>query len=128
MRARMLYKLLVLQFPLRAVKSGCRILFISPFHQEPQEKKQELRPFKKTFGSDLTNPQIFKKIDPSELPIIGINSGGNISHIIKNALITYCQKELGPIYKIFTELAYRPDITVDYDEADLTDKEDPLDS
>ena len=92
---------------------------------EPPEKKNDHRHFKRGGSSDITNPQVFKKINPSELPVIGINSGGNISHI-KNALITYCQKELGPISKIFTELAYQPEITVAYDEADLIDANDPL--
>jgi hypothetical protein len=92
---------------------------------EPQDKKQEHRHFKKTGSSDITNPQVFKKINPSELPVIGINSGGNISHI-KMALITYCQKELGPISKIFTELKYQKDITVPFSAEDLSDKNDPL--
>jgi hypothetical protein len=73
---------------------------------EPQDKKQDHRQFKRTGPTDITNPQTFKKINPAELPIIGINSGGNISHI-KMALITYCQKELGPISKMFTEMAYQ---------------------
>jgi hypothetical protein len=47
---------------------------------ESQHKKQEHRHFKKTGSADITNPQVFKKIHPSELPVIGINSGGNISH------------------------------------------------
>jgi hypothetical protein len=37
------------------------------------------RHFKKGGSSDITNLQIFNKINPSELPIIGINSSGNIS-------------------------------------------------
>jgi hypothetical protein len=36
---------------------------------EPQDKKQEHRHFKKTGSSDITNPQVFKKINPSELPV-----------------------------------------------------------
>lgn len=92
---------------------------------ETPEKKNEHRHFKKPGGSDLTNPQIFKKINPSELPTIGINSGGNISHI-KNALITYCQKELGPISKIFSEMRYQDEITVEYDAASLSEAKDPL--
>ena len=92
---------------------------------EPQEKKHEHRHFKKSGNSDIINPQVFKKINPSDLPVIGINSGGNISHI-KMALVTYCQKELGPISKMFTEMAYQREITVDYDAATLSDKNDPL--
>jgi hypothetical protein len=86
---------------------------------DPQDKRQEHRHFKKS------NPQVFKKINSSELPVIGINSGGNISHI-KMALITYCQKELGPISKMFTEMAYQKEITVPFDSKDLSDKNDPL--
>ena len=78
---------------------------------EPQDKKHEHRHFKKSGSSDITNPQIYKKINPTDLPVIGINSGGNISHI-KMALITYCQKELGPISKMFTEMAYQRAITI----------------
>ena len=55
--------------------------------------------------ADISNPQVFKKINPSELPVIAIKSGGNISHI-RNALITYCQKELGPIAKMLSEGKY----------------------
>ena len=92
---------------------------------ELREKKHDNRHIKKSGSSDLTNPQIFKKINPTDLPVIGINSGGNISHI-KMALITYCQKELGPISKIFTETAYQREITVDYDAATLSAANDPL--
>jgi hypothetical protein len=42
------------------------------------------------------------------------------------ALITYCQKELGPISKIYTELKYQKDITVPFSVEDLSDKNDPL--
>jgi hypothetical protein len=42
------------------------------------------------------------------------------------ALITYYQKELGPISKIFTEMAYQKEITVFFDSEDLSDKNDPL--
>jgi hypothetical protein len=89
--------------------------------QDPQDKRQEHRHFNKSGSADITNPQVFKKINPSYLPVIGINSGGNISHI-KMALITYCQKELGPISKI----AYLKEITDPFDSKDLSDKNDPL--
>jgi hypothetical protein len=92
---------------------------------DPQEKRQEHRHFKKCGSADITNPQVFKKINPSELPVIGINSGGNISHI-KMTLITYCQKELGQISKMFTEMAHQKEITVSFDSKDLSDKYDPL--
>jgi hypothetical protein len=42
------------------------------------------------------------------------------------ALIAYCQKELGPISKIFTELKYQKYITVSFSADDLSDKNDPL--
>ena len=92
---------------------------------EPQDKKHEHRHFKKSGSSDITNPQIYKKINPTDLPVIGINSGGNISHI-KMALITYCQKELGPISKMFTEMAYQRAITINYDAETLSNANDPL--
>ena len=92
---------------------------------ELQEKKHEHRHFKKSGNSDLINPQVFKKINPSDLPVIGIYSGSNISHI-KMVLITYCQKELGPISKIFTEMACRREIAVNYEVAAQSDENDPL--
>ena len=92
---------------------------------DPQDKRQEHRHFKKSGSADITNPQVFKKINPSELPVIGINSGGNISHI-EMVLIIYCHKELGPISKILTEMAYQKEITVPFDSEDLSDKKDPL--
>ena len=92
---------------------------------ELQDKKHEHRHFKKSGSSDTTNPQIYKKINPTDLPVIGINSGGNISHI-KMALITYCQKELGPISKMFTEMAYQRAITINYDAETLSNTNDPL--
>jgi hypothetical protein len=92
---------------------------------EPQDKKQEHRHVKKHRSADITNPQVFKKINPPELPIIGINSEGDISHI-KMALITYCQKELGSISKMSTELEYHEEITIVYDAESLSDKSNPL--
>lgn len=41
-------------------------------------------------------------------------------------LITYCQKELGPISKMLTEMACRREITVNYEVAALSDENDPL--
>jgi hypothetical protein len=91
---------------------------------DPQDKREEHQHFKKSGSADITNPQVFKKINPSDLPVIGINSGGNISHI-EMVLIIYCQKELGPISKILTEMAYQKEIAVPFDSEDLSDKKDP---
>ena len=53
------------------------------------DKKPDTLHQKKSGGSDITKPHVFKKINPSDLPVIDINCGGNISHI-KNALTAYC--------------------------------------
>ena len=90
-----------------------------------QEKKADSAHQKKIGGSDITKPHVFKKINPSELPVIDINCGGNISHI-KNALTAYCQKELGAISKIFIEGRYQDEITVSYDPKSLDSDNDPL--
>jgi hypothetical protein len=42
------------------------------------------------------------------------------------ALITYCQKELGSISKMSTELEYHEEITIVYDAESLSDKSNPL--
>ena len=89
------------------------------------DKKPDSSHAKKAAGADITKPHVFKKINPPELPVIDINCGGNISHI-KNALIAYCQKELGPISKIFTEGRYQDEITVNYSAASLSEENDPL--
>jgi hypothetical protein len=89
------------------------------------DKKVDPSHAKKTAGADITKPHVFKKINPPELPVIDINCGGNISHI-KNALIAYCQKELGPISKIFTEARYQDEITVNYSAASLSVENGPL--
>jgi hypothetical protein len=92
---------------------------------EHHDRKQDHHHFKKNGGSDLTNPQHFRKINPPELPVIGINSGGNISHA-KTALITYCEKELGPISNMFTDMVYQDKIIVSYDAEALSEKNGPL--
>ena len=61
----------------------------------------------------------YKKIFLPELPIIDINSGHNIT-MIRDALIQYCQRELGPISSIFTELKYKAPATATYDSAAVT--------
>lgn len=88
------------------------------------ERKNDHRSPRKPSSTEGINPQIFKKINPPELPVITITSGGNISHI-GNALTTYCQRELGPISRIFSEGRYQEDITVSYDEKDLSKEKDP---
>ena len=89
------------------------------------DEKNDHRGSKKTGSSDITNPQVFKKINPPELPVIGINCAGSITHI-RNALITYCQKELGPISKMFIDGKYEDSITVEYEASSMTAEKDPL--
>ena len=55
----------------------------------------------------------YKKIYITELPIIDLNSGPNISHI-REAIIQYCQRELGSIAGIFIEGIYSPPATASY--------------
>ena len=55
----------------------------------------------------------YKKIYIAELPIIDLNSGPNISHI-REAIIEYCQRELGSIAGIFIEGIYSPPATASY--------------
>ena len=45
----------------------------------------------------------YKKIAIPELPVIGLNDGPNILHI-RDALIQYCERELGTISGIFSEV------------------------
>ena len=61
----------------------------------------------------------YKKIYPAELPVIDISSGHNITNI-RDALIQYCQRELGPISSIFTELKYKAPATATFDAAAVT--------
>ena len=77
------------------------------------EEKNDHRSSKKTGSTDITNPQVFRKINPPELPVIAIDCAGNITHI-RNALITYCQKELGSISTMFIDGKYQESITVKY--------------
>jgi hypothetical protein len=81
----------------------------------PQEKKTDPAHQKKTGGPDITKARVFKKIKPSELPVVDINCGGNISHI-NNALTAYCQKKLGAISKIFVEGRYQDEISMSFDQ------------
>jgi hypothetical protein len=68
-------------------------------------------------GKDPGTPagvKSYKKIAIPELPIIGLNDGPNILHI-RDALIKYCERELGPISGIFTAGKYKDPATVLYD-------------
>jgi Reverse transcriptase (RNA-dependent DNA polymerase) len=58
--------------------------------------------------------KVYKKISIPELPIIGLNDGPNILHI-RDALIHYCERELGLISGIFIEGKYKDPATVSYD-------------
>ena len=60
----------------------------------------------------------FKKIAIPELPTIGLNDGPNILHI-RDALIQYCERELGHISEIFTDGKYKDPATVLYDPASI---------
>ena len=44
---------------------------------------------------------------------------------IQEALITFCQREIGEIANIFTDRAYREFKDPEYDETELVEKEDP---
>ena len=44
---------------------------------------------------------------------------------IQEALITFCQREIGEIANIFTDRAYREFKDPEYDETELEEKEDP---
>ena len=61
----------------------------------------------------------YKKIYLPELPVIDINSGHNITSI-RDALTQYCQRELGPISGIFTDLKYKAPATATFDAAAVT--------
>ena len=52
----------------------------------------------------------YKKIGLSELPTIDVHSGPIITNI-RDAIIQYCQRELGPISQIFIEGRYKSPAT-----------------
>ena len=93
-------------------------------HSAPKDKNDH-RTGKKSGSSDITNPQVFRKINPPDLPVISINCAGHPTHI-RNALIIHCQRELGPIPKMFIDRKYQEDITVGYDAKSLSKENDPL--
>ena len=66
----------------------------------------------------------FTKIPNKSLPTINLDSGREIQQI-EEALITYCQRELGEIAYIFTDKACREFNDPDYDASELTEAKDP---
>ena len=60
----------------------------------------------------------YQKIAIPGLPKIALNDGPNILHI-RDALIQYWQRELGPISGIFLEGKYRSPATASYDPAEI---------
>ena len=75
-------------------------------------------------GSQSTQPHLLKKIHPEFLPVIGHNSGNSIIQI-RDALITYCQREIGPISKMFTAGKFDPPPDIVFDPKDFSAASDP---
>jgi hypothetical protein len=70
----------------------------------------------------LAGTKTYQKMSIPGLPKIGLNDGPNILHI-RDALIQYCQRELGPISGIFLEGRYKAPATASYDrDAIIADK------
>ena len=67
---------------------------------------------------------VFRKIHPKELPVIGINSGPQLTHI-KEALSSHCMVELGTISRMFGTLTYEKPIEVPVDNSKLGSEADP---
>ena len=86
----------------------------------PSERRP---PNKHAFGATGATPssqlQGIKKIHPDFLPVISNNSGPSIIQI-REALTTYCQREIGPISKIFTSGKYDPPKPIEIDYAELS--------
>ena len=85
----------------------------------PRNRQKDAKADNKDRGAATALPagtKGYKKIHISELPIIDVNSGPNISNI-RDALIQYCQREIGPIAGIFTEGKYRLPATATWDAA-----------
>ena len=86
----------------------------------PSERRP---PNKHAFGATGATPssqlQGIKKIHPDFLPVISINSGPSIIQI-REALTTYCQREIGSISKIFTSGRYDPPKQIEIDYAELS--------
>jgi hypothetical protein len=66
----------------------------------------------------LAGAKTYQKISIPGLPKIGLNDGPNILHI-RDALIQYCQRELGPISGIFIEGKYKTPATAAYDPSEI---------
>ena len=88
---------------------------MSSRHQRSTQRAPKPDGAKSAQGETIPIPGLkaYKKIHISELPIIELNSGPIISQI-REALIQYCQRELGPIAGIFMEGSYRPPATALY--------------
>ena len=65
-----------------------------------------------------------KKIHPEFLPIISATSGNSINQI-RDALTTYCQRELGGISKIFASGEFEPPKEILYRAEDYSETADP---
>ena len=75
-------------------------------------------------GSQSIQPDLLKKIHPKFLPVIGHNSENSIIQI-RDALITYCQREIGPISKMFTAGKFDPPPHIVFDSKDFSAASDP---
>ena len=75
-------------------------------------------------GNVVSTPgtKAYKKIHISELPIIDLNSGPIISQIME-AIVQYCQRELGPMAGIFIEGSYRTPATASYNLQEIKKEE-----
>lgn len=65
-----------------------------------------------------------KKIHPEFLPVIAATSGPTINQI-RDALMTYCQRELGSISKIFTSGEFEPPTEIQFRPDDYSESADP---
>ena len=86
-----------------------------------RHSKPPNRDFKSGDSKDPGNTagaKAYQKIAISGLPKIALKGRPNILHI-RDALIQYCQRELGPISGIFLEGKYRSPTTASYDPAEI---------
>ena len=87
------------------------------------DKRAHIKPSQAP-SSQSISPHLLKKIHPEFLPVIGHNSGNSIIQI-RDALITYCQREIGPISKMFTAGKFDPPPEIVFDPKDFTATLDP---
>ena len=78
--------------------------------QRPRDAKQD---HKEASGLPL-GMKGYKKIFLPELPIIDLNSGSNISNI-RDAIVQYCQREVGPISQMLIDGHYKAPATATFD-------------